>query len=214
MAQPKKTSTLSEWFYIALLLTAIRPPDHHQLSSLLPYRRSLLTNHQFGIDDHHHNNNGPLSVENFYYNDDIHSFHLNGISHDQHFNTKSSILLSETLDVLDDLNSLGRYSNIPNYPNNNNHHNHHNSNLIAFPVSGGFSSNVFIKQEQDDNHLSSSNVNLNSNNSDENSSLSIDPDILQQIDFELQNFPFNNNDDTIWPNLNDGMSFFKLFALI
>lgn len=131
MAEQKKNSFLTEFFYITLLLTASRPNDGtlNRYASTTSSQNSL--NHFELFNQQRFD--GP--VQNYFMHDDIQSQHLNGYSHGQFFQTKSSLLLHETLAALDDINSLGRYGGNNLYFGNT-HFTQYRSNLIAFPVSG------------------------------------------------------------------------------
>lgn len=123
--QPSKKISMIEFFYLALLLTSTRPPDQQ---NLLPRIRSLRPVAQ---------ESGALIADDYYYANSL----RNDLVNNGIFSTKSSILLHETLDALDVINSLGRYGRP------------YSSNLIAFPVSQGFSNDGLIDgviEESDD----------------------------------------------------------------
>lgn len=107
----KKTS-FTELFYLTLLFTALRPPDH----SFYPPERALWHGSADSI--------GSIITENISSDFGNRYTDPSGGFANELFNSKSNILLRETLEVLEDLNSLGRYSQLL-----------HNSNLFAFPVS-------------------------------------------------------------------------------
>lgn len=108
----KKTS-FTELLYLSLLFTALRPPDNHLFrGSERPYWQSP------------GDSIGLLIAESFNYGPNRLRDTIGPFGND-YLNSKSNILLRETLEVLEDLNSLGRYAGPPQ----------HNAHLIAYPVS-------------------------------------------------------------------------------
>lgn len=86
--------SLTELFYLGLLLTALRPPPNSFPSSNERYNRFTPTD-----------SFGPITAE--YLNDD----HLN----DYFYSSKNTFLLNTRYDLLGELNTLGHYSRpLPN----------------------------------------------------------------------------------------------------
>lgn len=112
----KKTS-LTELFYLALLVSALRPPDNYLL-----YRRERYWN---GPAD----TLGSTLAENICFNSANRFLNSNGAFCSDHYSAKSSVLLDQTHEALEYINSLGRYSQPTPF----------SSNFFAYPVSRGLS---------------------------------------------------------------------------
>lgn len=109
---PKKAS-LTELFYLTLLITALRPPDN-----ALHYR-TRRERAWYGPGD----TLGPILAEDICYNSTNRYTNSNGAF--EYFSPKHAVLLDETHQVLEYINSLGRYGEPAPF----------SSNLFAYPMS-------------------------------------------------------------------------------